>query len=44
MTLKDLYFANSAWHVDTMLTVKIRTAGYVWPIMEDTISNLPKML
>lgn len=42
MTLKDLYFANSAWELNTMLTVKIRTAGRVWPIMKDTITQLPK--
>lgn len=43
MTLKDLYFANSAWKMDTMLTVRIRTAGQTWPTMKDTIVHLPKM-
>ena len=42
MTLKDLYFANSAWEGNTMLTVKIRMAGRVWSTMKDTIYNLPK--
>lgn len=42
MTLKDLYFANSAWELDTLLTVKIRMAGQAWPTIKDTISHLPK--
>ena len=27
MTLKDLYFVNSDWGADTVLTVKIRSVG-----------------
>lgn len=42
MTLKDLYFANSAWDMNTMLTVGIRMAGQTWPTMKDTIGHLPK--
>lgn len=42
MTLKDLYFANSAWDGKTMLTVRIRMAGRTWPTMKDTIYHLPK--
>lgn len=42
MTLKELYYANSAWHVDTIIAVKIKTAGQIWTAMRDTISNLPE--
>ena len=42
MTLKDLYFANSAWERNTMLTVMIRMAGQTWSTMKDTIVHLPK--
>lgn len=42
MTLKDLYFANSAWEMNTMLTVGIRMAKQTWPTMKDTIAHLPK--
>lgn len=42
MTLKDLYFTNSAWDMNTMLTVKIRMSGQTWPTMKDTIVYLPK--
>ena len=41
MTLQDLFNVNSAWHLDTMLTVTIRKPG-VWPTVRDHVVNLSK--
>lgn len=43
MTLRDLYYANSGWHFDTVLSVTIRLADNKWHIMTDSIACLPKM-
>lgn len=42
MTLKQLYFLNSAWDYETILTVRVKTSLYGWYDMVLTFYELPE--
>lgn len=42
MTLKQLYYLNSAWDCETVLTVMVKTSLYGWCEMVLTFYELPE--